>query len=687
MSKLTATLQDLPNIVKYGLVIGAVIFISTLFPSNNRFPFTYEEGKNWDHENLFAPIDFVVKKSDAEINTEKAKIEKQFAAIYNFNNRIIEDRKNAFKGAFDQKIDLSKATFLDVASNSEKYINAGFEVIDQIYEKGIIERSPQNQSFEEGDEVNVLRGLSVKKRTIQSFYNPTQASEKAIDLVFQRRMLEGDFLVSIFDAKFFRPNIILQDSITKQYQQTQFDKIVLTKDSILTNQLIISKGDEIGTEDFEKIAALEAEYSSDGKLGKFSWSVFLGYLLLTSLVIGVLLFYLQYDAVKIFEKYSSLIFILLWVVIYSYLVSAVEKAPNLNSYMIPFCIAPIVLKTFYDQRVALFTHIVIILLASFLSSEGYEFTFLQLLVGIVAVLIPIEARDWTKFFYFLAIILGTYVLGFFGLSLISKTGFQGMNWSTYGWIFMSVFLTLLAYPLIPLFERIFGFTSPISLMELSDINKPLLKDLAEHAPGTFQHSLQVGNLAAAAANGIEADSLLVKVGALYHDIGKIKKPEYYIENQSRKNPHDDLDPIESAKIILEHVTEGEKIAKENRLPTSIIGLIKSHHGKTRVEYFYKKYKNLNPTQKISEKDFMYSGPLPKTKEETILMLADSIEAAAKTLNVKNEDAFQNLVTNIISNKINQGQLNQSDLSFEELEICKSAFVKTLKSIYHGRTKY
>jgi len=273
------------------------------------------------------------------------------------------------------------------------------------------------------------------------------------------------------------------------------------------------------------------------------------------------------------------------------------------------------------------------------------------------------------------------------LSLIKNEVIATLDWSTYGWIFWSVFLTLLAYPLIPLLERIFGFTSSITLMELSDVNKPLLKKLAEVAPGTFQHSLQVANLAEAAAIKINAKALLVKVGALYHDIGKMESPSYFIENQKGKNLHDDLDPLKSAKIIIDHISEGVKIAKKNRLNNTIIDFIKTHHGTTRVEYFFQKYKKLNPTKTNKEPEFRYAGPIPTTKEETILLLADSIEAAAKSLKNYDEHVINDLVDKIVGSKIAMGQLAHSELSFEELEICKKEFKRVLKGIHHARIEY
>ena len=373
--------------------------------------------------------------------------------------------------------------------------------------------------------------------------------------------------------------------------------------------------------------------------------------------------------------------------LYSWLVTAVESTDTLSAYLIPFCIIPIVIKTFYDTRLALFTHIVVVLIASFLSKQGYEFTFLTILAGIVVLLTEVNTRDLTRFFYSILYLLLTYAIGYFSLSLIQEGQLTDIDYSAYTWLVINVVLTLLAYPLIPLLERFFGFTSSISLMELSDMNRPLLRKLALDAPGTLQHSLQVANLSEAAAQAIGADALLVKVAALYHDIGKTKQPAYFIENQSGQNPHDDISYLDSAKIIISHVTDGIEMAKKARLPKLLINFIRTHHGDTRVEYFYRNYLKDHPGESIDEAIFRYPGPRPQSKEETILMLADSIEAACKSLKNPSEADLNDLIEKIVSGKIQHGQLDKSTMSFQELEQCKQIFKQIMKSVHHVRIEY
>ncbi|MEM1220139.1 MAG: HDIG domain-containing metalloprotein, partial [Bacteroidota bacterium] len=390
---------------------------------------------------------------------------------------------------------------------------------------------------------------------------------------------------------------------------------------------------------------------------------------------------------EMFDRINGLLFVLFFVLAYSYLIYAVDSTEVLSAYIIPFAIVPIVIKIFYSDWLALFTHLVIILIASFISSLGYEFTILQLLAGIVAILSNSDTRNWSGFFRTMIFIYFTYALAYIGLSLMQEGGVSLDDGYFFVWIFLNAFLTLLAYPLVPLLERLFGFTSSISLMELSDMNRPLLRELAIKAPGTLQHSLQVANLSEAAADRIGADALLVKVAALYHDIGKTANPEYFIENQSGYNPHDELDHLSSAKMIIGHVTEGLKLAKKARLPKVLLRFIETHHGTTRVEYFYRNFIKENPEREFDESIFRYPGPKPLSKEETILMIADSLEAASKSLKTPTGQDIDQLVNKIIEGKIAHGQLDDSTLTFAELELCRDVFRQRLRSMNHVRVEY
>jgi putative nucleotidyltransferase with HDIG domain len=468
---------------------------------------------------------------------------------------------------------------------------------------------------------------------------------------------------------------IQQDSIIESTVNYQAGSLVVAKGQFITNAL---------NQTLDQFLPTTMDNSSILSGG---WIYFIGHFILTMLIIGALVLYAYKYFPQSCQSVRGVVFLIIWPVIYSIIVYFVSNSQGLNVYLIPFCITPIVVLNFYNGRLALVIHIVVILIASFLIELGYEFIFLQILAGIVTVLVMTETRFWNKFFVAILVILCTYLLAYLGLAIINSGTIIPDESQVFIWLCINALLLLLAYPFIPMLEKIFGFTSTITLAELADMNKPLLKDLSIKAPGTLQHSLQVANLSEAAAKEIGADSLLVKTAALYHDIGKTKQPEYFIENSMGSNPHEKITNFESARIIIDHVIEGEKMAKNANLPKLLIDFIATHHGTTRVEYFYRTQLKEEPGRQFDESLFRYPGPKPKTKEQTILMLADSIEAASKSLKNPTGQDIDQLIDKIIDLKLANEQLIESELSFQELEKCKTVFSSLLRSIYHIRIEY
>ncbi|MFT5167047.1 MAG: putative nucleotidyltransferase with HDIG domain [Saprospiraceae bacterium] len=688
-NRFQTTLQNFPQIVKYILVLLVVVFISYLFPNNTKFKYTFEKGQTWRFEDLVAPFDFAILKPTDELNQELERLKAQFNPYYEVNPEIARQAKQKFRENFfkELEIDKSSGVYVNVPGDPDKYLNYGLGLIDKMYDRGFIQLDSQHQIKGDKFVVNLRIGNTTYQRTLQSFVDLNKIEDLVTDSLFASRMKEAEFLIPVFQ-KLFTYNIFYSSDLSNKFLQAQIQSISPSYGLVKQDELIIKKDGIVTDEIFQKLLSYRAQYETEVTSKKSHWGVFIGYFLLTSLILGVFLLYLKYHAAKVFQSFSHLLFMLMWLVLYSYLVYAVEQNNSLSSYLIPFCIVPIVVKIFFNDKLALFTHIVIVLIASFLSSLGYEFTFLQILAGIVAILANIEVRNSTKFFTSMLFIFGAYALGYLGLSLIKEGSLATIYWSIYPWLFLNVLFTLLAYPLIPLLERLFGFTSSITLLELSDMNQPLLKDLSIKAPGTLQHSLQVANLSEAAADKIGADQLLVKVAALYHDIGKTLQPKYFIENLGGgESPHNQLNNFESTKVIIEHVTEGVKIAKKARLPEVLIDFIRTHHGTTRVEYFYRKQMQDFPDKEFDESLFRYPGPRPSTKEQTILMMADSIEAASKSLKSPTPDDIDQFVDKIVSGKITSGQFVNSELTFEELGICVFEFKKLLQSIYHVRIEY
>lgn len=664
------------DFLKYVLIAATIAFVSFLFPGENYFNYKYQKGGTWNYEDLSAPFSFALNRSSDEIELEKKKIKEDFIPIYERDDRALE--------IFNLSVDN-----LDLSS-----IENQIEIKDFLkkegklhYRKGILSVSDYNNIWQDKKELIISQNNVNTKIAVQSVGNPEKV----------RALLTEEFSLSFPDSLVMQanieslsisPDLIFSQDINDKLLNDKLSKVSPVLGMVNKGDAIALKGEIITDQTISKINSYKTAYENE-VVGKNSvYSIFAGYLLLTLLIIGVLLMYLQFHAREVYEKWTKLSFILMWIVLFAYLVYIIEKTDTLSTYVLPFAIVPIIIKNFYKERLAMFVHIVIILIASFLSNLGYEFTVLQLLVGMVTVLVVSETRYWGRFFYGILFIVLTYVLGYLGLSLINTGSLYETDWQVFVWLLINGMLTLLAYPFIPLLEKIFGFTSQITLAELGDINRPLLKELSLKAPGTMQHSLQVSNLATAAADAVGANALLIKVGALYHDIGKIKNPDCFIENQrSGVNPHENWNNFESAENIIMHVTEGRKMAKKNRLPQVLIDFIMTHHGTTRVEYFYRNQKNDFPDKEFDETLFRYPGPKPRTKEEAILMLADSLEAASKSLKNPTGNDIDALVDKIISYKINENQLDNAELTFQELKLCEDTFKSTLRSMYHIRVEY
>lgn len=688
MKGIKTAIERLPSIFRYLMVLGVVIFISFLFPNNLKFKYKFERGRTWQYEDLEAPFDFAIKKTDEEIQAGLDDLDQDFAPYYNLDTSLISNKKKNFESAFkDQLQSVSEDTqFPDVKRQPEKYLNYGYQMLDKIYDEGVIELSGEHSEKGKDFVINVLSGNKTHKQTLENFKTVDQAKSILSDDLPYSNLSEPDFLLPILDD-LISPNLQYDSALTTKLRNDLLAAVPKTRGMVNKGEIIINSNSVVTDDSYQKLISLREQYEKQLTESKPRQWIFLGYFLLTSLIIGVFMLYLRFHSLDVYKSSTKILFIFLWVALYSYLVYLVENISILSAYIIPFCIVPIVIKTFFNARLALFTHIVVVLIASFLSSLGYEFTFLQILAGIIVLLTNVDTREWTRFFYSMLFIFLTYALSFLGLSLIQEGDIATIDLTVYSWIFLNVLFTLLAIPLVPLLERFFGFTSAITLVELSDMNRPLLRDLSLKAPGTWQHSLQVANLSEAAARKIGANHLLVKVAALYHDIGKMLNPEYFIENQSGRNPHNDISDLESAKMIISHVTEGEKMAKKARLPKLLIDFIRTHHGTTRVEYFFRNFIKDHPDMKVDESDFRYPGPRPRTKEETILMIADSIEAACKSLKNPTEQELNDLINKIIGGKITHGQLEESEMTFEELELCRQVFKTVMKSVHHVRIEY
>lgn len=668
-----------------GTVVAVTLLISVLYPSNVKFKYEFHRGQIWQYEDLVAPFDFAIKKNDKELQEDKALIMREFWPYYDLNADLGNAKIRDFEAALDAWL-IEDPVPKPNAEQVKIIKETGRSLLEKIYSTGIVQLSPEHTTADQKFVINVVKGNTIFKRTLSGFYKPAQAVAELDEYAKENADVLPAAVLELLKSELV-PNITFDETRTKAMLEDALGNVSPSRGLVSQGEVIVQKGGLVTDEVFEKLVSYRAKFEADVSSQKSALVVYLGYLLLTGLILGAFIMYVNSYRREILLKWNYLAFVMIWLVAFSYLTYLIERTEVLSVYVIPFCVVPVVVRHFFTYRLAFFTHVVVVLIAGFLTAEGHQFLFTQIVAGVVAVLAVADARDWTRFFRSVVVIWLAYSLSQIGMSLIEEGSFRSIDWQVIGWLSFNGFLTLLAFPLIPLAERVFGFTSTISLVELSDMNRPVLRELAMRAPGTFQHSLQVGNLAEAAANEVGADPLLVRVGALYHDIGKTVNPEFFVENQTGISPHEGMDRLESARIIIEHVPEGEKLAKKFGLPPVVSRFITTHHGTTKVEYFYKNYVQENPELPVDVTKFTYPGPLPQSKEEAILMLADSVEATSRSLKSPTGQDIDKLVERIIKGKIDQGQLNDSKLTFGDLESCRQVFQKMLRSIHHVRIEY
>lgn len=451
-------------------------------------------------------------------------------------------------------------------------------------------------------------------------------------------------------------------------------------------KLIIAKGEIVESEDFKILNSLKDEYESKLWMGSNYYFILLGYTVLVALVLIMLFLFLKRYRNEIFQNNNKVTFIFFNILLMVLATTLMTKHYENYIYMVPLCILPLVLKNFFDARLGLFVHVLTVLILGFVVPNSFEYIFLQTIAGIVTILTASELYKRANLFISVGQITLIYIVGYFAFHAIHEGNLQNIEWILFGVFVLNGLLTLFAQPLIYMFEKVFGLVSDVSLLELSDTNSKLLKELSDKAPGTFHHSLQVANLAEAAANEIGANAMLVRVGALYHDIGKMERPTYFTENQiTNVNPHDDLPPKESAKIIVDHVINGIEIARKSNLPDRVIDFIRTHHGTTVVYYFYKKQQELD--QEVDEEDFKYPGPIPFSKETAILMMSDAVEAASKSLKDPTFTIIDEFVEKIVKGQMQANQYLNANITLKEIEMVKKVLKQKLTNIYHLRVEY
>ncbi|MCF7569150.1 HDIG domain-containing protein [Sabulilitoribacter arenilitoris] len=668
------------SIIYKGLLfIGTIFLIVYLFPKSGKFKYNFEKGKPWQSENLYAPFNFAVKKTDEEINKEKQSITDNAVLYFNIDSSVETKVANAFQTQFKNIFTDSIAEF-----DLDNLFNTGNKIIKELYQFGILN---EDYKFSESKLVVILDDRVEKNKTLFSNLIKQDKVVAVIDKELSNQNLlkyKTSFVSLFFDL--VEPNLSFDKSTTDKVLQEEFNKIVYARGSIEKETLIISKGEVIEGDKYQILKSLQSEYESQvwNQLN-YNWILF-AYTLLVALALLMLLLFLRKYRPDVFENNTKVTFIFFNILLMVFITTLVVNYNSKYIYVVPICILPLVFKAFFDARLGLFAHVITVLLLGFIVPNSYEYMFLQIIAGIVTILTVSELYKRANLFISVGQITLIYIIAYFAFFVIHEGTVETIKWETFIWFVLCGLATLFVQPLIYIYEKLFGLVSDVSLLELSDTNSKLLKELSNKSPGTFHHSLNVANLAEASANEIGANAMLIRVGALYHDIGKMKNPTYFTENQSTGiNPHDELSSKESAKIIIDHVIDGIEIARKNNLPDRVIDFIRTHHGTSLVYYFYKKEKEQQ--KEVDKLNFSYPGPKPFSKETAILMMCDSVEAASKSLKEPTSTKIDAFVENIINKQIEEGQFLNANITFKEIQSIKKVLKHKLANIYHLRIEY
>ena len=682
------------SISKIVLIVITVLMIVIALPKETQFNYTFQKGKPWAFENLMAPFDFAINKTEAELNEEKASVMKNSHPFYRFDNNLGEQKiylfKNELSDVWNKRFRGSAKNYKEIEQQEKlKQVQEtiGVQILKMIYDKGIILINDKSKNNNPDGIITIVKDNIAEEHNLNDYYT-IQTAFSFIQAQLENISAADQSLIAPLLENALSHNILYDDQATRQWTKQLIDKISLSHGLVQKDEVVILKGEIIDDIRYQKLESLKAEMKNQEFSSSARWMMLLGHFILVSLAMTMLIMFLFLFRKDIFDDIRKILLLMLLIVLITYLFLWARKINLFDMYLVPVCILPIIVRAFFDTRTALFTHIVTLLIIGFEAPSGFEFMFIQTIAGMVSIFTILNMSRRVQFFISVLMIFLSYTISFVGVSILHEANFKSIDWMNLKWFLGNSVITLFAFPLIFIFEKTFGFLSDVSLMELSDSNAPLMRELSMKAPGSFQHSLQVANLAEAAIFHIGGNPLLIRAGAMYHDIGKIDMPMYFIENQNtHSNPHDDLSFEESARIIKSHVIRGIEKARKHKLPEQIIDFIRTHHGTVRLQYFYQSFLKNFPEMVPDEILFRYPGPLPFSRETAVLMMADSVEAASRSLKNADADSISNLVDSIIDNQITQKQFDNAPITLKDISEIKKLFKKMLMSIYHIRIEY
>lgn len=679
LRKLIQSILDKQSFIyKAILFVSSILLVMYLLPKGGHFKYQFQKGKPWQYESLYAPFTYTNKKLPEEIEKEMGRIMAQTPPYFQKLKETPKQAKDKFSELFE---DAYKDTLFEVPKSQVK--NIGNQILDQAYKNGVLDR---DYAYTPSRIIYLRDGKELQELRYENFYTDERIFELVEETLNEKKLDNIEVFLKKIIARSIVPTVKIDQELTDNVLDSQIQSINPNTGVVEKGSLIIAKGEVVEGDVLRALISLETQYKSQVWSESNQKWIIIGYVLLISIVFLMLFLFLKKFRPVIYEDNTKVTFIFFNIILMVFLTTIVVNIDASYVYIVPLCILPLIFKSFFDARIGFFAHVLTLLLLGFIVPDSFMYLFLHIIAGVVTILSVEELYKRANLFISVGQITLVYIISYLAFSIIQEGSIDAVEWRYFGYFFLNGLVTLFAHPLIYGYEKIFGMVSDVSLLELSDTNSKLLKELSIQAPGTFHHSLNVANLAEAAANEIGANAMLVRVGALYHDLGKMRNPSFFTENQvNNLNPHAEFEPKVSAEIIIDHVLDGIEIARKNNIPDRIIDFIRTHHGDSIVYYFYKLQENEYGEANIE--DFQYPGPKPFSKETAILMMCDAVEAASKSLKEPTAAKLNELVEKIIDSQLEKNQFVNADITLREIRDIKKVLKLKLHNMYHLRVEY
>lgn len=679
LSKRAKIFNEIIKDLQYILAIGIIV---VLLPSDLQYKYQYTEGKPWQYDLLTATFDFPIYKTEVEISNQRNDIIKTHKPYYVLDTSL-KSKQIAFLELIVQSL-FAKDTISPISTH---VISELKKSLINLYDTGILTSQDQSALLaKEAKYIVIMQNNLGQTRRVEDIITEKEAIR--LFLKDASRILPESTLNKLPINELIIGNLVYDAETTKKIKNDELNNLSLTSGQIQAGERIIDRGEIVTYEKQKILDSLKKQFHQEERKSNNN-TLLLGEILIVSCLILLFYLYARLFRKKFFISKRFVSVTLLFIIGFTIATSMIVQHANPKwVYIIPYSLLPIVLSTFFDTRTGLFAHVITVLLSSFMVPLPFEFVLLQITTGMVAIYSLKDLAQRSQLVQSAIIIVISYCLIYFGYGITIDGDITRINWTMFIYFFVNGVLLLFAYPLIYILEKMFGYISNVTLIELANTNNKVLRNLSELAPGTFQHSMQVSNLASEIAIKVGANPLLARTGAMYHDIGKMKNPAFFTENQNKgNNPHQQLSFEDSARIIIQHVEDGVQIAKDANIPNCIIEFIQTHHGTNKVRFFYNSYRLQFPEKEIDDSIFTYPGPNPSTKETAIVMLCDAVEAASRSLPEYTDEAIDGLVEKIITSLLQEGSLNEAPLTMQHISLTKLILKEKLKNIYHTRISY